>query len=207
MRCSPIFYDCDARLPRESSMNWPFGSLRPFSYDLIMADPPWSFDNWSKAGEAKNAKAQYECEGLDWIKSLPVGDLASPNSVLWLWATNPLLPEAIEVLRAWGFQFKTAGHWAKTTKHGKRAFGTGYILRCAGEPFLIGTIGKPKTTRAVRSVIDGVIREHSRKPDEAFEAAVQLLPGARRLELFSRQSREGWDTWGNESTKFDEEAA
>lgn len=187
-------------------MTWPFGELIPLSYDLIMADPPWSFDNWSAAGEAKNAKAQYDCTPLDWIKSLPVSHLASKNCLLWLWATNPMLPEGIETLRAWGFRFKTAGTWLKTTSGGKIAFGTGYVLRCSNEPFLIGTIGEPKTSRSVRSGFTGLVREHSRKPEEGFGAAEALMPDARRLELFSRQSRPGWDVWGNQTDKFDEVA-
>lgn len=127
-----------------------FIALRPSGgFRLIMADPPWSFDNFSEAGEEKNAKAHYACTPLDWIKSLPVSTLAAENCVLWLWATNPMLPEALEVMRDWGFDYKTAGHWSKKTKHGKQAFGTGYILRCAGEPFLIGTRGNPKTTHVV----------------------------------------------------------
>lgn len=178
-------------------------SIRPVGgFDLIMADPPWSFDNFSTAGEAKNAKAQYACTSLEWIKGLPVEGIAARDCVLWLWATNPMLPEAFAVLSAWGFTFKTAGHWVKRTKHNKLAFGTGYILRCAGEPFLIGTRGAPKTTRSVRSVIEGPAREHSRKPDEAFAAAEALMPNARRLELFSRQERAGWTVWGNETGKF-----
>jgi N6-adenosine-specific RNA methylase IME4 len=87
-------------------------------------------------------------------------------------------------------------------RHGKLAFGTGYVLRCAGEPFLIGTRGKPKTTRAVRSIVEGPIREHSRKPDEAFAAAEKMMPDARRIELFSRQQRPGWTVWGNEIERF-----
>lgn len=185
-----------------------FIALRPAGgFDLIMADPPWSFDNWSQAGEAKNAKAQYECTPLDWIMSMPVAALAAENAVLWLWATNPMLPQALMVMASWGFTFKTAGHWVKRTKHGKLAFGTGYILRSAGEPFLIGTRGAPKCARNVRSVIEGPIREHSRKPDEAFSAAEALIPTARRIELFSRQTRPGWASWGNEAGKFDEVAA
>ena len=90
------------------------------------------------------------------------------------------------------------------TKNGKQAFGTGYIFRCAGEPYLIGTRGSPKVTRSVRSVIFGNVREHSRKPDEAFEAAEKLMPNARRVELFSRTNRPGWDVWGNEAGKFNE---
>jgi N6-adenosine-specific RNA methylase IME4 len=171
-------------------------------FDLIMADPPWRFDNWSAAGERKNAKAHYACASLDWIKALPVADLAARDCVLWLWATNPMLPRALEVMAAWGFTFKTAGHWVKRTRHGKLAFGTGYVLRCAGEPFLIGTRGKPKTARNVRSVVEGPAREHSRKPDEAFAAAEMMMPGARRIELFSRQERPGWKVWGDEVGRF-----
>ena len=188
--------------------NWPFGDLQPLSYDLIMADPPWRFANWAKAGEAKNATAHYECMAWEEIATLPVGHLASPNSVLWLWATNPMLPEAMALMERWGFAFKTAGHWAKwNAETGKLAFGTGYLLRSAGEPFLIGTIGKPKVARNVRSVILGERREHSRKPDEAFIAAEALMPDARRVELFSRESRPGWDCWGNEAGKFNAEPA
>ena len=181
-----------------------FIDLRPHGgFDLIMADPPWSFDNFSAKGEAKNAKAQYDCTPIDWIKKLPVEVLAADDCLLWLWATNPMLPEAMQVLEAWDFIFKTAGHWVKRTTHGKLAFGTGYILRCAGEPFLIGTKGQPKTTRSTRSVIEGPIREHSRKPDEAFNTAERLMPEAKRLELFSRQQRTGWKVWGNQVDKFE----
>lgn len=190
-----------------SNLNQCFFNLRPAGgFDLIMADPPWSFDNFSTAGEAKSAKAQYACMSLDDIKMMPVSILAADNSVLWLWATNPMLPQAFEVMAAWGFNFKTAGHWVKRTTHGKLAFGTGYILRCAGEPFLIGTRGAPKTTRSVRSVIEGPIREHSRKPDEVFHEAEKLMPEARRIELFSRQRRPGWAAFGNEIDKFEEGA-
>jgi N6-adenosine-specific RNA methylase IME4 len=173
-----------------------------FQYGIIMADPPWLFKNWSSAGEAKNASAQYECTGLDWIKSIRVGDMAGPDCVLWLWATNPMLRDAFDVMDAWGFKFKTSGHWSKKTIHGKQAFGTGYILRCSGEPFLIGTIGKPKTSRSVRSVIEGPVREHSRKPDEAFTAAETLCGDVPRLELFAREERTGWDVMGNEVGRF-----
>lgn len=173
-----------------------------FRYGLIMADPPWQYENWSEAGEGKNAAQKYTCQTLDWVKSLPVGHLASRDCVLWLWATNPLLDQAFDVMRAWGFTFKTAGHWSKKTTTGKQAFGTGYILRCAGEPFLIGTMGDPKTAKNVRSVIEGPVREHSRKPEEAFEAAERLVPNVTRIELFSRQERPNWDVMGDQVGKF-----
>lgn len=204
-----------------------FIALRPAQgFGLIMADPPWSFDNFSAKGEAKNAKAHYGCAGLDWIAALPVQLLAARDCLLWLWATNPMLPEALEVLEAWGFTFKTAGTWVKRTVHGKDAFGTGYVLRSANEPFLIGTIGAPKTTRATRSTIptyddgvgregdwprasitiEGVLREHSAKPEAGYVAAEALMPDAQRLELFSRRSRAGWSAWGNEAGALDEVA-
>lgn len=180
-----------------------FEALGGQRFDLIMADPPWQFQTRSPKGvTVKGAGGQYQCRSLEWVKALPVQDLAADNCLLWLWATNPMLPQALGVMGAWGFTFKTAGHWAKRTRHGKLAFGTGYILRCAGEPFLIGTRGKVRTTRSVRSVVEGPVREHSRKPDEAFAAAEALLPDARRLELFSRQARAGWTVWGDEVDRF-----
>jgi N6-adenosine-specific RNA methylase IME4 len=182
----------------------PFASLGGQHFDFIMADPPWSYKNYSRKGEHKGAAAQYTCMELADIKALPVAELAAPDCLLMLWATNPLLDRAFEVMAAWDFTFKTAGHWAKYTPGGKQAFGTGYLLRAAGEPFLIGTRGRPQVTRACRSVINGVVRGHSRKPVEAYEWAEELMPHARRIEVFARQSRPGWTTWGDEATKFDE---
>jgi len=184
-----------------------FAALRPpGGFNLIMADPPWRFKVYSKeTGLKKSPQNHYDCMTLDDIAVMPVETLAADDCVLWLWATNPMLPQAIDVLQRWGFEFKTAGTWSKRNPAtNKPAFGTGYILRCASEPFLIGTRGNPKTSRTVRTLIEGKRREHSRKPDEAFDAAVQLMPEARRLELFSRQSRPGWATWGHEAAKFDE---
>ncbi|SIO36755.1 N6-adenosine-specific RNA methylase IME4 [Rhodovulum sp. ES.010] len=185
-----------------------FIALRPTGgFNLIMADPPWSFDNWSAAGEAKNAKAHYACTPLGWIEALPVSVLAAENCLLWLWATNPMLREAFAVLDAWAFEYKAAGHWSKRNPAtGKLAFGTGYIFRNAGEPYLVGVRGAPRTTRSVRSVIEGAARAHSRKPDEAYAAAEALMPGARRIELFSRTDRPGWAVWGDEAGKFGEAA-
>jgi N6-adenosine-specific RNA methylase IME4 len=176
-----------------------FAGLTAHGYELIMADPPWDFGAWNELGLRKNPKKHYEVMGLDAIKALPVLDLAAPDCLLWLWATNPMLPQAIDTLRAWGFRFKTAGTWGKLTKTGKIAFGTGYVLRCASEPFLIGARGKPVTAKTVRTLIMGQLREHSRKPEEAYAAAEKLMPRARRLELFSRTDRPGWDHWGDQA--------
>ena len=186
-----------------------FCANRPYGgYQFIMADPPWNFELRSEAGDEKSAQAQYDCMSLEDINALPVGKLAGADSLLWLWCTHPMLPQALETLSAWGFTFKTSGVWSKRNpESGKLAFGTGYVLRCASEPFLIGTIGSPKTTRSTRTVIEGPRREHSRKPDEAYTAAESLMPDIRRADLFSRQTRSGWDNWGDEAEKFDEVAA
>lgn len=182
-----------------------FNDLRPFGgFDLIMADPPWRYKMRSEKGEAKSPMAHYDCLSIEDIARLPVSALAAPNCLLWLWSLNTMLPQALQVIEAWGFEYKTAGHWVKTTVNGKLNFGTGYILRGAGEPFLIGTRGSPKTAKNVRSVVMGRIREHSRKPEEAFVEAEKLMPDARRIEVFSRQRRAGWSNWGHESEKFEE---
>lgn len=203
-----------------------FEALRPAGgFDFIMADPPWSFDNFSAKGEVKNAKAHYDCMDMEAICALPVSALAARDCVLWMWATHPMLPQALACMAAWGFEFKTSGAWVKRTVHGKDAFGTGYLFRSSSEPILIGTRGAPKTARNVRSTvasyaqecdarpgagwpdtvvtIEAPVREHSRKPEACFEAAEAMMPGARRLELFSRSSRPGWASWGDEVGKFD----
>ena len=183
-----------------------FHALRPFDgFDLIMADPPWRYEMRSEKGEAKSPSAHYDCMSIDEICALPVSVLAASDCLLWLWSLNTMLPQALQVIEAWGITYKTGGHWVKTTVKGKLNMGTGYILRGAGEPFLIGTRGAPKIKgRGVRSVIMGQIREHSRKPEEAFQAAKTPRPEARRIEVFSRQKRAGWFNWGHEAQKFEE---
>lgn len=184
-------------------MTWPFGELRPFSYDLIMADVPWKFGLWGKHG-SKSAAGQYDVMSLEDVKALPVGDLATSDAVLWMWATAPLLDRAFEVVAAWGFEHKTNGVWVKRTVNGKLRWGTGYRLRSCHEPFLIATIGNPKTPRNIPSAFDALAREHSRKPDEAYRLAELMVPNGRRLELFSRTRRPGWDVFGDEVDMYEE---
>jgi N6-adenosine-specific RNA methylase IME4 len=180
-----------------------FGPLARGAYQAIMCDPPWSFSHFSQKGQAKSAQAHYACAGTAWIKSLPVRDLAAKDCYLWLWATNPMLQQAFEVLDAWGATFVTSGVWVKTTGSGRLAFGTGYVLRSASEPFLIAKWGKPKPqSRSVRSVIEAQVREHSRKPDLSYRAFMEIAGDVRRADLFARESRFGFEPWGNEVGKF-----
>jgi len=187
---------------------WPFAGLTPLSYDVILADPPWRFDNYSSAGQKKAPARHYATMGFDDLASLPVAQLGRGDALLFMWCCWPTIDRAIGVMKAWGFDFKTGGAWHKRTNSGKTVFGTGYILRSATEPYLIGTLGAPATSRSVRGVIETVIdaerREHSRKPDEQYGYLEQLVPNAmRRCELFARETRPGWDSWGNELHKFD----
>lgn len=199
---------------------WPFAPLQPFSYDLIMIDPPWPTEMRSPKGEAKSSVSKYGAMSWADIAALPIGQLAAPDAVVWLWCTWPLMfyggdpkkhfrdhdasnTPVGRVIKAWGPRYVTGGAWFKRTVTGKASFGTGYVLRSSCEPFLIAKFGKPFTTRKERNAFDGLAREHSRKPDEAFALCERWMPGARRVEIFSRQSRPGWDTWGYEAGKFD----
>ncbi len=189
--------------PATAMPGWPWGDLEPHAYDLIMIDPPWRFEFRSDEGEGKSAQAHYRTMELDEIKALPVRLLAKPDCLLWLWATAPMLPQQLEVLDAWGFAYKSEGVWVKTTVNDKLSFGIGYYFRGAHEPIILAGVGSPQVTHGVRSVVMGLAREHSRKPDSAYTAAEQLMPGARRADLFSRQRRKGWDSWGDQAGKFD----
>lgn len=181
---------------------WCFGSLQPYSYRFLMADCPWRFELYSEKGEAKSAQSHYATMTTQDICALPVSDLAASDAVLFLWATWPMLDDARKVMAAWRFRYVSGGVWLKTTKNGKDGFGTGYRLRSACEPWLLGIVGEPETSRSHRNLIRGRAREHSRKPEEAYAWAESYLPDARRAELFSRTHREGWEAWGNEAGKF-----
>ena len=189
-------------------MTWPFGSMRPFAYGAMLCDPPWRFSNFSAKGEGKNPVAHYGCMSTADIAAMPVAHLAKPDCALFMWATAPMLPDAIEVMRAWGFTFKSAAAWAKQSSTGTSwAFGTGYVFRSAAEFMLVGTIGKPRVrSRSVRNLIVAPVREHSRKPEDQYEMVEALYDGP-YAEVFSRASRPGWDAFGDEVGKFDEVGA
>lgn len=182
---------------------WPFRPHRHGTFDVIAADPPWLFSLRSVKGEGKSPQAHYSCMDLDAIKTLPVGDLAAKDCWLFLWTCAPLLDRGFEVMAAWGFAFKTRMSWRKVTKNGRPRVGPGFLVRSMTEDVLIGARGAPYFSRALPSIFDGEAREHSRKPEVFFDLVEDFAPKARRLDLFSRQSRPGWAAWGNEATKFD----
>lgn len=189
-------------------MEWPFGDLVPLRYGAILADPPWHFRNRSSKGEGKNAVAHYACMDLAAIQALPVSQLAAPDCALVMWATAPMLPQAIETMRIWGFTFKSAGAWAKRSSADQTwAFGTGYCYRSAAEFWLLGAIGAPpQRSRSIRNLIVAPVREHSRKPDQ-MHADIETLFHGPYAELFARQRRPGWAAWGNQVDRFEGEVA
>lgn len=204
--------------------DWPFGRLLPLRYGVIMADPPWRFEQFSKhiTERSRNAAAKYDTMTVEDICKLPVSHLGQRDCALMMWGTSPNLRDVIRVMDAWGFTFKgKCFAWAKLNslaeshneKGGRRIddqrnwfMGNGYSSRKNTEDCWLGTIGNPKRLSAsVRELIVAPVREHSRKPDEAYDRARQLYDGP-HLELFSRQYRKGWDTWGDEVGKFQEAA-
>ncbi len=179
-----------------------------FQYGLILADPPVRFETFSAKGQGKSQEAHYSTMSWDDLAALPVRNLGRGDALLWLWACWPSIRQSLALMEEWGFRYVTGGSWHKLTVHGKSGFGTGYRMRSACEPFLIGTLGNPETAKNVRNVITSASieaerREHSRKPDDQYSMCEALVPGAvHRLELFARTQREGWDCWGNETEKF-----
>lgn len=205
---------------------WPFGDLVPLRYGAILADPPWHFTTWSVKGRDRNPDApmtrnesrqnrperHYATMTLEDIAALPVGDLAARDCLLFLWAVDPMIPQALDIGRAWGFEYKTvAFYWAKLRREGSvrhllhdepahKLFpiGTGYWTRANPECCLLFARGKPKRLSAnVRKLIVSPRREHSRKPDEARERIQALVDGP-YAELFARERAPGWDAWGNQ---------
>jgi len=216
--------------------DWPFGNLAPMSFDVVLADPPWRFNLRSEKGEGKSPQAHYACMSLDDIKRLPVSQLCRGDALCFMWTTWPMIasatddaadcirnadrmsvPAAHQVMRSWGFAPVTGGAWFKRTKNDANWTGTGYVMRSACEPFLIGRMGSPllKAQRGAfeTEIDDGIavraaIREHSRKPDLVYALIEKLCPRAMRgIELFARQrwtasDAIAWDAWGNEAEKF-----
>jgi N6-adenosine-specific RNA methylase IME4 len=179
-------------------------------YGLIYADPPWTFATYSKKGKGRSAEAHYDCMPLADIKTLPVADWAAADCVLLLWATDPLLDKALEVIRGWGFVYKTVGfYWVKQNRSAPRAgeapgffTGLGFWTRANPELCLLATRGHPhRRSRNVKKLIVSPRREHSRKPEEAY-ARIEALCEGPYLELFARAPRPGWDSWGQERDGF-----
>jgi N6-adenosine-specific RNA methylase IME4 len=189
-------------------MTWPFTPLQMFGYDVIVVDPPTRFELRSEKGNEKSAGAQYDLMSWEDIAALPVGHLARANAILLLWACPPTLRLSLDLMDAWGALYKTERIWDKRTKNGKRRMGTGYRSRAMHESLLLGVFGNERQIHdTFLGVFEGEARQHSRKPESFYSDVIAKTPGLSRCDLFGRQSRPGFDVWGNEATKFDEVAA
>ena len=160
-------------------------------YQVIYIDPPWAYDN---SGFEESADNQYPTMSLDDIEALPIESLATKQSILFLWATIPLLPEALETLGAWGFKYKSHLIWRKNSGPS-----IGWWIHSKHEILLIG-VGPDTPQPAIRSdsVFDGQTGRHSQKPERAYEIIESMYHEGGKVELFSRNEREGWTMWGNE---------
>ena len=170
-------------------------------YSVIYADPPWTYHVWSSKGAGRSAENHYPTMSIEDIRALPVAELADKDCALFLWVTFPTLREAMTVLDAWGFTYKTVAFvWIKENRQTPSLFwGLGYWTRSNAEVCILATKGSPKRFSAgVHQVIMSPIEQHSKKPDETRDRIVKLMGDVPRVELFARQKTPGWDAWGNE---------
>ena len=188
----------------------PFAGLLRGHFRVVVADPGWKFRTWSARGRGKCADRHYRCEELERIASLPVGELAAPDSILCLCVVQTHFPAAMQLLEAWGFEYKSVGFvWVKMPKrwsadqHPLRIrpkMGCGYYTRANAEQRWIARRGKgcTRVDRGVDQVIHAPLREHSRKPDAMYAGIERLFGDVPRIELFAREQRPGWSAWGDQ---------
>ena len=177
-------------------------------YKIILADPPWEYGNFSNTGPLSHEKRSkfgitpYEGMSLVEIKQLPINEISDDNAVLLLWVTYPCLQEGFEVIKSWGFEYKTVAFtWVKRNRNGVGwFFGLGHYTRANAEICLLAVKGKgiPVISKNVRQIIDLPITKHSEKPDEARKRIIKLFGDLPRIELFARIKPFGWDVFGND---------
>lgn len=180
-------------------------------YSVIYADPPWSYRQKGGKGKKQGYAAQrYHTMTTDDICELPVHQLAGGGTACFMWATFPQIADALRVMEAWGFTYKTAAFvWVKKYKCGKNFVGMGAYTRANAEICLLGVTPGFKAaaqikSHAVHQVIESPIQEHSAKPNETRRRIVELLGDVPRIELFARQRVPGWDAWGDEVEEMED---
>ena len=176
-------------------------------YNTIYADPPWQFQNRTgKVAPEHKRLNRYSTMSIDDIKNLPIEEIADSKAQLYLWVPNALIPSGLEVMDAWGFEYKAIFIWEKIRKDGQPdGRGVGFYFRNVTEPILFGIKKKSAPNRTLAparsqvNLIRTMKREHSRKPDEIIPIIESCSSGP-RIELFARGTREGWDMWGDQAT-------
>lgn len=170
--------------------------LTPRRYPIIYADPPWRYENPPMGGTNRSIENHYPTLDLGEICALPVADIAADDCLLYLWATAPKLAECFQVIDAWGFEYRTCMVWVKDK------IGMGYHARNRHELLLIckrGAIPPPSVEDRPDSVVEAARGKHSEKPDEFYEIIERAYPTLAKIELFARETREGWAAWGNQA--------
>ena len=180
-------------------------------YEIIYADPPWQFTNKKTGGSLKSGAAhQYLTTGIEGLKAMDIKSITADNAVLFMWYVGAMPQEAIDLVHAWGFTIKNMNGfvWNKLTQKNKPHFGMGFYTRAGSESVIIATKGKFKpASHAVRAVFnadeqiqfEGKAIKHSRKPLQVRDLIIDLCGDLPRLEMFARESAEGWDVFGNEA--------
>jgi site-specific DNA-methyltransferase (adenine-specific) len=168
-------------------------------YQIVYADPPWSYND-KMSGHSFSLDHEYETQDKIWIQNLPIKEISDNECVLFLWAVSPLLNEAFEVIKAWGFKYKTVAFcWVKTYKDGSPVSNLGRWTMGGMELCLLATKGHPKrVVNNVKQILFNGRGKHSVKPHEVRKRIVQLMGDIPRIELFAREKYQGWDVWGNE---------
>lgn len=183
-------------------------SLGKKRFSTVLADPPWRFQNRTgKMAPEHRRLSRYGTMELQDIMALPIAEVLAPTAHLYLWVPNALLPQGIDVLRAWGFDYKSNIVWHKIRKDGgSDGRGVGFYFRNVTEIVLFGVRGKNARTlppgRRQVNYLSSQKREHSRKPDELYEVVEACSPGP-YLEMFARGTRLGWTAWGNQAADYD----
>jgi len=173
-------------------------------FKTILADPPWQFQNRTgKIAPEHKRLSRYGTMNLEEIKALPVASATADTAHLYLWVPNALLPDGLEVMKAWGFSYKSNIVWQKVRKDGgPDGRGVGFYFRNVTEVLLFGVRGKNARTlspgRSQVNIMSTRKREHSRKPDEQYPIITSCSPGP-YLEMFARGERKGWAIWGNQA--------
>ena len=173
-------------------------------YNIIYADPPWSYNDRlgmkGAHGFIRGAASFYSTMKITDIMAIPIHKICDNNCVLFLWVTMPLLREGLDTMKAWGFKYKTCAFtWVKKTKTGKNHFGMGHYTRGNAELCLLGIKGKlPILNHSISQIVEDLVRKHSKKPDIVRDKIVSLYGDLPKIELFARNKTPGWDVWGNE---------
>lgn len=168
-------------------------------YKIIYADPAWTYDDKGLAGN-RGAGCKYDIMTDEQLQNLPVSNIADKNCVLFMWTTFPKIDDALQLIKAWGFTYKTVAFtWVKKNPKGSNFMGMGSWTRANAEIVLLAVKGKPKRIDAgVKQIVESTIQGHSKKPDVIRKKIIQLCGDLPRIELFARTRIHGWDTWGND---------